>query len=65
MQLGRNRPPDRSGTDAIDRELDLESARFWRATVARLTREINPGWWLSAWLPSAVVTGLVGMVAML
>lgn len=38
---------------------------YWRAATRRLARQINVGWWLSAWLPLAAVIGLAGMVALL
>lgn len=55
---------DRSAASASHRS-DREAARFWQATADRLAREINLGWWLTAWLPWAFAVGMAGMVAML
>lgn len=41
------------------------AADYWQRATRRLTRHINLGWWLTGWIPLAVVTGLLGMVMML
>ena len=51
--------------DSIAREMDDEAARFWRAASRRLAREINLGWWLAAWLPTAFCLVAFGMIAVL
>lgn len=51
--------------DAVGREVDVEAGRFWRAASRRLAREINLGWWLTAWLPTAFCLAAAGMVAIL
>jgi hypothetical protein len=51
--------------DAISREVAGEAGRYWRSAARRLAREINVGWWLTAWLPAAFCLSAVGMVAVL
>ena len=41
------------------------SAAHWERRARLLAAEINAGWWLSSWLPTALVIGIAGTFALL
>lgn len=41
------------------------SAAHWERRARLLAAEINVGWWLSSWLPTALVIGIAGTFALL
>lgn len=44
---------------------DPAGAAHWERRARLLAAEINAGWWLSSWLPTALVIGIAGTFALL
>lgn len=44
---------------------DPTGAAHWERRARLLAAEINAGWWLSSWLPTALVIGIAGTFALL